>query len=64
MSLMPDSNRFHSTLKEVTRAYGYAWNDYEQAMQRGDVNKADAALTRMQEIEQGVTVIVRPGARL
>ncbi len=56
--------RFYTTIKDVTRAYGHALERYTSAMRFGEVDKADEALARMQEIENGVTLIVRPEARI
>jgi hypothetical protein len=56
--------KFQTTLKDVTRIYCQAMERYTQAMAVGDVDRADTALARMQEIEQQVTVIVHGEARL
>ena len=57
---MTDHRTLHAKLKDVTRRYGHAMERYEQGMQRGDTERAEAALTEMQEIEQRVTIIERP----
>lgn len=62
--MIQGQGEFYSTLRAVTRAYGRALESYERAMRFGETDKADAAFSRMQEIERDVTVIVRPGASL
>jgi len=58
---MPDPRRqLHSQLKDVTRRYGHALERYDQAMNRGDIDRADQAITDMQEIENSVTLIIAP----
>jgi hypothetical protein len=42
---------FHETLTAVSRAYSRARRDYDQAMDRGDRDKVDTAMSRMQQIE-------------
>ena len=60
MSMNVHPREFERRLKDVSRAYTHALQRYTQAMQFGETEKADEALSRMQEIEQGVTLIVRP----
>lgn len=46
-------------LQDVTRAYSQARERYTQAQYRGDVERADEALTRMQTIEDCIAVTER-----
>jgi len=45
-----------TVLSDVTIAYGHFRERYEQAMCRGDYDRADKALSVMQEIERCVSV--------
>lgn len=54
---------FHSQLKDVARRYGQAMQRYDQAMYSGQQDRADQAITDMQEIENSVTLIVSPVRR-
>lgn len=44
-------------LADVSMHYGHARQRYEQAMRRGDHDRADDSMALMQEIERCVTVI-------
>lgn len=60
---MSDYRVFHTVLKDLTRRYGHAMQRYDQAMYRGETDRADDAMSEMQTIEQSVTIIQRPGVR-
>lgn len=45
-----------TVLSDVSVAYGHFRERYEQAMRRGDHERADNALSVMQEIERCVSV--------
>lgn len=47
----------HSILADVTLAYGHSRDRYERAMGRGDQDRADDAMSEMQQIENSITVI-------
>lgn len=44
-------------LRDVAFAYVATREAYERAMRRGDVDRADQCLTRLEEIESAVTVV-------
>lgn len=46
----------HKLLRAVVRSYSQARERYESAQARGDVDRADEALSRMQLIEDCVAV--------
>jgi hypothetical protein len=50
------SVKARTILCDVTLAYGQFSDRYQQAMRRGDFERADDAMSVMQEIERCVTV--------
>jgi len=53
------ARHFHTVLKDIVSRYSRAWGDFERAMAQGNQNKADEAMSQMQEIEQSVTILPR-----
>lgn len=50
--------------RKVARAYVQAMDSYSDAMYRGNVDRADRALDRMRDIQNKVTLTVRPGVAI
>ena len=61
--MLDPRRQLYSQLKDITRRYGQAMERYDQAMRFGQQERADNAITDMQEIESSVTLIVLPGRR-
>jgi hypothetical protein len=47
----------HSILADVALAYGHSRDRYVRAMGRGDTDRADDAMSEMQQIENSITVV-------
>jgi hypothetical protein len=55
-ALHPSAREERSLLRDVARAYTRAIGSYEQHQARGNSDLADAAFTKMQEIEQAISI--------
>jgi|GEM_PF-1430156 len=44
--------------RDFAKAYSRAERDYQQASYRGDMDRMDQALSRKQELEKGVSIVI------
>jgi hypothetical protein len=60
---MKDRRSTYYKLRDIVSRYGRALDNYEEAMYRGQTNRADTALHEMQLVERGISADLLKGGR-